>query len=113
VDLTEDAANPLPEKPHSGNGAVSAMDFEPPNILDVVAEAMKELSMIRQKERSARPLRIVPQHKIHRPDSFLQEKFAELAKDELHIRMLNARDWLKVATWWLLKVDIRPPHPLG
>lgn len=76
-----------------------------PNIIEVVAEAMRELSKIRQREQSQRPLRIVPQDPVHRPDDSLRKKFQDLANDELKVRRLNARDWLRVATWWLLKAS--------
>ncbi|KAI9723315.1 MAG: hypothetical protein M1812_001198 [Candelaria pacifica] len=81
----------------------SASNVNAPNVMDVVAEAMKELSQIRQREQTSRPLRIVPQDAEHRPDDSLKRKFQELANDELKVRRLNARDWLRVATWWLLK----------
>lgn len=74
-----------------------------PNVDVVVAEAMQELARVRQQEQSARPLRIVRQDPVHRPHDALRERFQELAEDELKIRRLNARDWLRVATWWLLK----------
>ena len=74
-----------------------------PNLQEVVAEAMQELAKIRQKEQSARPLRVVRQDPVHRPDDALQARFQQLAEDELKIRRLNAKDWLRVATWWLLK----------
>ena len=74
-----------------------------PDVVDVVAEAMQELARVRQREQSARPLRIVRQDPVHRPHDALTERFQELAEDELKIRRLNARDWLRVATWWLLK----------
>ena len=74
-----------------------------PNVNDVVAEAMQELVRVRQREQSARPLRIVRQDPVHRPPDALKKHFQEFADDELKIRRLNARDWLRVATWWLLK----------
>lgn len=73
-------------------------------VMEAVAEAMQELSRVRQKEQSARPLRIVREDAIHRADDALRERFQQLAEDELRIRRLNAKDWLRVATWWLLKV---------
>ena len=73
------------------------------NVVDVVAEAMQELARVRQREQSARPLRVVRQDPAHRPHDALKERFQQLAEDELKIRRLNARDWLRVATWWLLK----------
>lgn len=78
---------------------------KPQDVGEAVAEAIKELSKIRQKEQSSRPLRIVRQDPVHRPDDSLKERFQRLADDELRIRRLNARDWLRVATWWLLKVN--------
>ena len=74
-----------------------------PEIQEVVAEAMKELIKIRHKEQSAKPLRVVRQHPQHQPDEALRARFEQLAEDELKIRRLNAKDWLRVATWWLLK----------
>lgn len=73
------------------------------DVVDVVAEAMQELARVRQREQSARPLRVVRQDPVHRPHDALKERFQQLAEDELKIRRLNARDWLRVATWWLLK----------
>lgn len=74
------------------------------DLIEVVADAKRELSIIRQREQSQRPLRIVKQDKDHQPDDDLKEQFQLLAEEELQIRRLNARDWLRVATWWLLKV---------
>ncbi|KZF21678.1 hypothetical protein L228DRAFT_157664 [Xylona heveae TC161] len=70
---------------------------------EVVEEAMKELSKVRYREQKSRPLRIVPQSSVHKPDEMLKKEFENLTSDELKIRRLNARDWLRVATWWLLK----------
>lgn len=74
------------------------------NVAEVIADAMKELSKIRQREQSLRPLRVVRQDPEKRPDNMLSERFQKCADDELKIRKLNAKDWLRVATWWLLKV---------
>ena len=76
------------------------------NVVELVADAMRELSKIREKEQSLRPLRIERQDKDHQPDDTLKEQFQNLVDDELRLRRLNARDWLRVATWWLLKVPI-------
>ena len=89
----------------SSAGESSTMKGEKPqNVGEVVADAMKTLSLIRQKEQSARPLRIIPQDPQHTPDDTLKTRFQEHVNDELQIRRLNARDWLRIATWWLLKV---------
>ena len=93
------------DSPSIVNREPSVKGGNAPNVLEVVAEAMKELSRIRQQEQSQRPLRIVPQNPVHRPDDSLRETFQELVNDELKVRRLNARDWLRVATWWLLKVS--------
>lgn len=94
------------DSPPIMNGEPRVKGSNAPNVLEVVAEAMKELSRIRQREQSQRPLRIVPQDPVHRPDDSLRENFQELVNDELKVRRLNARDWLRVATWWLLKVRL-------
>jgi len=87
-------------------GAESTMTDlgRPRDVDEVVADAMKTLSTIRQKEQSARPLRIVRQDPQHQADEALQRRFQQLVDDELKVRRLNARCWLRVATWWLLKV---------
>ena len=73
------------------------------DVQEVVAEAMQELARIRQKEQFARPLRVVRPDPVHQPADALKTRFQQLAEDELKIRRLNAKDWLRVATWWLLK----------
>ena len=92
-----------PEKQPSKNQEF-AIKNRTKDVEDVVAEALRELSKIRQKEQSSRPLRIVPQHPIHHPDPDLMTCFEELSRDELEFRRLNVRDWLRVATWWTCKV---------
>lgn len=87
------------------NGSPSATNGrKEKDLIEVVADAKRELSKIRQKEQSLRPLRIVRQDKDHQPGDDLKEQFQQLADEELQIRRLNTRDWLRVATWWLLKV---------
>lgn len=95
--------------PSSGGEMTAAKEDKPQNVGEVVADAMKTLSLIRQKEQSARPLRIVRQDPQHAPDDALKKRFQDLVNDELQIRRLNARDWLRVATWWLLKVSTMVP----
>lgn len=93
------------ESMNKGNGSPGASNGrKEKDLIELVAEAKKELSKIRQKEQSQRPLRIVKPDKDHQPDGDLKEQFQKLADDELQIRRLNTRDWLRVATWWLLKV---------
>ena len=90
----------------SAGESTTMKEEKPQNVSEVVADAMKTLSLIRQKEQSARPLRIIRQDPQHAPDDTLTMRFQEHVNDELQIRRLNARDWLRVATWWLLKVPI-------
>lgn len=69
-----------------------------------VADAKRELLTIIQREQSSRPLKVPQQDPKRTPDPSLSAIFQKYADDELQIRRLNARDWLRVATWWLLKV---------
>ena len=71
---------------------------------EAVADARRELVTVRQREQTSRPLKIVNQDPERMPDPALRALFQRSADDELQIRRLNARDWLRVATWWLLKV---------
>ena len=75
-----------------------------PNVGEAVAEAMRALKQVRKLEQSNRPLPIKPQDPLHKPSEELKKQFQEFADNELKLRKLNARDWLRLATWWLLKV---------
>lgn len=123
-DLNTFSPNPIPSRnredgypqkptrsrrhPSSGGESTAARREKPQNVDELVADAMETLTLIRQKEQAARPLRIVRQDPQHVPDQALKRRFQELVDDELKIRRLNARDWLRVATWWLLKVRMMP-----
>lgn len=76
----------------------------PENFAQVIADANKQLSNIRRREQSLRPLRVIRQDPDRRPDKALCERFQKSADDELKIRVPNVKDWLRAATWWLLKV---------
>lgn len=71
---------------------------------EAVADARRQLLTVRQREQSSRPLKVVSQDPERTPEPALCALFQKSANDELNIRRLNARDWLRVATWWLLKV---------
>lgn len=88
----------------AGKLAKEKADQRQSAVMDAVAEAMQELSRVRKQEQSARPLRVVHEDPDHTADDSLKQRFLELAEEELRIRRLNAKDWLRVATWWLLKV---------
>ncbi|KAL9580814.1 MAG: hypothetical protein Q9203_006151, partial [Teloschistes exilis] len=94
----------------AGKSAKEKADQRQSAVMDAVAEAMEELSRVRKQEQSARPLRVVHEDPIHRADEPLKERFWELAEEELRIRRLNAKDWLRVATWWLLKAKFNAPE---
>ncbi|KAL8685858.1 MAG: hypothetical protein Q9218_007501 [Villophora microphyllina] len=94
----------------AGKAAKEKVDQRQSAVMDAVAEAMQELSRVRKQEQSARPLRIVHEDPIHRADDALKERFLQLAEEELRIRRLNAKDWLRVATWWLLKARFNAPE---
>lgn len=91
-----DQGSPVKSNGYASKGNAHIVD-------DAVAEAMQELAKARQKDQSSRPLRVVRQDPLHTPHDALKERFQQLADDELKIRRLNAKDWLRVATWWLLK----------
>ena len=95
-----------------GGESTSTKPHKPQDVGEVIADAMKTLSIVRQKEQSARPLRIVRPDPQHQPDEALKQRFQQLVDEELMIRRLNARDWLRVATWWLLKVIQNQYHSL-
>ncbi|KAL8698419.1 MAG: hypothetical protein Q9224_001861 [Gallowayella concinna] len=108
---------PLPKRKASLSGDTPSMkagkgkmDQGQGEVMEVVADAMHELAKVRQKEQSARPLRVVREDPLHQVDDALRERFQQLAEDELRIRRLSAKDWLRVATWWLLKSRNNTPH---
>ncbi|KAL4803420.1 hypothetical protein BDV18DRAFT_162984 [Aspergillus unguis] len=51
----------------------------------------------------ARPLRYEPRDPAHVPDPTILENFEASANNDEQIQRLNARDWLRLAVWWLLK----------
>ena len=108
IDLARTSAKPR-GLTSLGAESTTTEQGKPQNVDEAVAEAMKTLSLIRQKEQAARPLRIVRQDPQHAPDEALKKRFQQLVDEELKVRRLNARDWLRVATWWLLKVRMMFP----
>ncbi|KAL9009388.1 MAG: hypothetical protein Q9173_005576 [Seirophora scorigena] len=75
----------------------------PHSVAEAVEEANQELLKVRQRDQAARPLRIVEEDPLHTVDDTLKERFQQLADEDLRIRRLSAKDWLRIATWWLLK----------
>lgn len=74
---------------------------------ELVAEVMR---ILREKETFHRPLRYDrPRIKNHQPNTVLAEKFEKHVNDELKRLSLNTfttKKWLRISTWWLLKVPI-------
>ena len=91
-------------RPHSSPKYTALGIEEESGVTEAVEAAIKELYKIRQKEQVARPLRIRPRDSLHTPSESLRNYFHILAKDEMEYRRLNTKDWLRMGTWWLLKV---------
>lgn len=71
--------------------------------MEAVTSAMQQLRQVRLKEQLARPIRWEPQNTLHKPDPEMAKAF-EIAANEMNpATRMNTRDWLLVATWWLLK----------
>ncbi|KAJ5773843.1 hypothetical protein N7457_008739 [Penicillium paradoxum] len=73
------------------------------NVIEAVSSAMKHLRDVRHQEYTLRPIRFEPQNQLHKPSGETLEKFDASVHDELQITRLITKDWLRVATWWLLK----------
>lgn len=87
------------------NSAVAVIAESQNRIVDeALADARRQLLTVIQREQSTRPLKVLTQDPERTPDPALCALFQKSADDELQIRRLNPRDWLRVATWWLLKV---------
>ncbi|KAJ5526258.1 hypothetical protein N7494_012908 [Penicillium frequentans] len=81
----------------------SSTEFGHENVLGAVTSAMQQLRQVRLQEQLARPIRYVPQNKMHKPDQGTLKAFESSVNEELQARRLITRDWLRIATWWLLK----------
>ncbi|CAI7612736.1 unnamed protein product [Penicillium pancosmium] len=72
-------------------------------VLDAVSNAMHQLRQVRLKEQLARPVRYEPQNSAHTPMPEVIYLFEVSVNEELQVRRLITRDWLRISTWWLLK----------
>lgn len=74
---------------------------------ELVAEVIK---ILRERETIHRPLRHDrPRIKNHQPNRVISEIFEKHVDDELKRHSLytfTTKKWLRIATWWLLKVPI-------
>lgn len=75
-----------------------------PRVMEAVTSAMQHLHHVRHQEQISRPIRVGSQNQLHRPSPEILGLFEASVGYEMQIRRLIARDWLRVATWWLLKV---------
>ncbi|KAL8641509.1 MAG: hypothetical protein Q9226_008624, partial [Calogaya cf. arnoldii] len=119
---SEENSDTLPKRPSwkrkaslgrdnpNAKGGKDKLHHDQDGVMDVVGDAMNELAKVRQKEQSARPLRIVREDPQHQADDTLRQRFQQLAEEELRLRRLSAKDWLRVATWWLLKARSQVPE---
>ncbi|KAI3144139.1 hypothetical protein CBS147326_1143 [Penicillium roqueforti] len=78
-------------------------EYGSPHIIEAVTPAMQHLRDVRHQEHISRPIRFEPQNKLHRPTAETLKTFKASVNDGLQIIRLATRDWLRVATWWLLK----------
>ena len=74
------------------------------NVDEAVAEAMKKLSMVNNQQRAERAMRLPRQNALHAPNEALKRCFEKQIEEEMKAKSLNTRDWLRMGTWWLMKV---------
>ncbi|KAJ5354672.1 hypothetical protein N7541_005716 [Penicillium brevicompactum] len=74
-----------------------------PRVTEAVTSAMQHLHHVRHQEQISRPIRVESQNQLHRPPPEILKLFETSVRYEMQIRRLIAKDWLRVATWWLLK----------
>ncbi|KAJ5835446.1 hypothetical protein N7447_001472 [Penicillium robsamsonii] len=74
-----------------------------PQVIEAVTSAMQHVRDVRHQEHIPRPIRFEPQNQLHRPTAETLKIFEASVNEGLQITRLITRDWLRVATWWLLK----------
>lgn len=94
-------------EPMKGNGS-DVPDSNEKSAAELVASVLR---IMREKETLHRPLRYDRARiKNHQPDEVLAAKFEKHVNDELelHNRLstFTTKKWLRISTWWLLKVPI-------
>lgn len=93
---------------HNGEGIGSGLPANEESTAELVASVLR---IIKEKETLRRPLRHGRARiKNHQPNEDLAAKFEEHVNDELasHNRLstFTTKKWLRISTWWLLKVPI-------
>ncbi|KAJ5513670.1 hypothetical protein N7463_003222 [Penicillium fimorum] len=81
----------------------SDTDYGHPQVTEAVTSAMQHVRDVRHQEHISRPIRFEPQNQLHRPTAETLKIFETSVNEGLQITWLITRDWLRVATWWLLK----------
>ncbi|KAJ5189102.1 hypothetical protein N7491_005427 [Penicillium cf. griseofulvum] len=74
-----------------------------PHVTEAVTSAMQHLRDVRHQEHISRPIRFEPQNQQHRPTAEMLKILEASVNNGLQITRLITRDWLRMATWWLLK----------
>jgi hypothetical protein len=83
----------------------SDAEYGHPHVIEAVTSAMQRLRDVRHQEHISRPIRFEPQNKLHKPTAETSKIFEASVDAGFRITRLTTRDWLRVATWWLLKVS--------
>ncbi|KGO77560.1 hypothetical protein PITC_060000 [Penicillium italicum] len=81
----------------------SDAEYGHPHVVEAVTSAMQHLRDVQHQDHISRPIRFEPQNKLHKPSAETLKLFEGSVNDGLQITRLRTRDWLRVATWWLLK----------
>ncbi|CAI7638003.1 unnamed protein product [Penicillium crustosum] len=81
----------------------SDSDYAHPHVIEAVTSAIQHLHDVRYQEHLSRPIRFEPQNQLHKPTAETLKIFEASVNDGLQITRLTTRDWLRMATWWLLK----------
>ncbi|CAG8008204.1 unnamed protein product [Penicillium nalgiovense] len=81
----------------------SDVEYGHPRVIEAVMSAMQHLRDVRHQEHISRPIRFELQNQLHKPTAETLKIFEASINDGFQITRLITRDWLRVATWWLLK----------
>lgn len=81
----------------------SQSNFGRAHVTEAINSAMQQLREARLKERLARPIQYEGQNALHKPDAELTRAFEASIHEGSHFTQMAIKDWLRIATWWLLK----------
>lgn len=100
----EESSSDIQEKENTEKTRDSSQaGFGHNHVTEAITSAMQQLRQVRIKEQLARPIRYEPQNALHKPDAEIVKAFEESVNEESHFTRMITRDWLRIATWWLLK----------